>query len=339
MVLRIAIDRESIILEKRRRSERNKSMPNRRAILAFCILAVRWTTAFLAPSSYRSIVPSCIIRQDCDRPNSSKNRFFAANHSDDDDDDDLEVLSKTLSSLLSSQKTQTELLTNRLGQDVFAVNKTHVRESTIPDIGMGLFASRDCPKGALLTCYPGDALVDLDNDDKTTWGSLGEFTLHQEYMLRAIQDNWGIVAMDGSDTPDDSTYLGHYANDGAKRPLCEQELGTYVIESANQANAEHRPLQDCHMVTVATKAIQKGDEIFVTYGPDYWREQDEFVEDDDETEEFEFGDDDDEDDFDDWEFDSSNDFYDEEAEGIVSDILSSIDDDEQESQTRGKGFG
>ena len=39
-------------------------------------------------------------------------------------------------------------------------------------------------------------------------------------LLRAIQDNWGIVAMDGSDT-DDPTYLGHYANDGAKRPLCE----------------------------------------------------------------------------------------------------------------------
>ena len=310
----------------------------RRAILAFCILAVRWTTAFLAPS-YRSSIPSC-VHQDCDNcPNSKcKNRLFAANHNDHDDT--LETLSKNLSSLLANQTTQTELLTSRLGHNVFVLNKTHVRESTILDIGMGLFASQDCPKGTLLTCYPGDALVDLDNDDddddKITWGSLGEFTLHQEYMLRAIQDNWGIVAMDGSDT-DDFTYLGHYANDGAKRPLCEQELGTYVIESSNQANAEHRPLQDCHMVTVATKAIQKGDEIFVTYGPDYWREQDEFVEDDDddEIEEFEF--DDDEDKFDDWEFD--NDFYDEEAEGIVSDILSSIEVDEQESPSRGKGFG
>ena len=90
-------------------------------------------------------------------------------------------------------------------------------------------------------------------------------------MLRAVRDDWGIVAMPELDG--DPSYLGHFANDGAVAPLCESELAAYVIESADKANAVHQECQGCHMVTVATKDIKTGNEVLVTYGPEYWRQQ------------------------------------------------------------------
>lgn len=93
-------------------------------------------------------------------------------------------------------------------------------------------------------------------------------------------------------------YLGHFANDGAGHLAYEMpdsprnieaslELGldtessefgaedniaAYVLKSFDVANAMHQPLDDdeFHMVTVAIRDIKKGEEILVTYGPDYW---------------------------------------------------------------------
>ena len=222
------------------------------------------------------------------------------------------------------------------------INHTYVQDSTIRTAGLGLFAHTNCPKGTLLTCYPGDALIDLsqvqaadrttvvgpdkeghdDNaaaatDDagmdrsRITWGSHikknGRIRtiLQQEYMLRAVYDHFGIVAIpeltyfvvggdgDGDTTIDvtnnsttppppiemnvmmlDPSYLGHFANDGIQiPPTCETELAPYVIQSSNTANAVHQPCEGCHMVTIATRDIHAREEIFVSYGPEYWIEQ------------------------------------------------------------------
>jgi hypothetical protein len=161
------------------------------------------------------------------------------------------------------------------------LNRTLVGPSSISSAGRGLFARCDCQKGELLTCYPGDAFVILPKDDEdedvdwtVLWGDHVRkpfFELDQDYMLRAVSDDWGILASPELDQ--DPAYLGHLANDGARAPDCPAELASYVIESNDRANAMHQPLEDCHMVTVATRTIQKGQEIFVTYGPDYWMEQ------------------------------------------------------------------
>jgi hypothetical protein len=179
-------------------------------------------------------------------------------------------------------------------------------------------------------------------------------------MLRAIRDHWGIVAVPEIDGEDDPSYLGHFANDGTRHPpRCESELAAYVIESADRANAMHQPCQECHMVTVATRDLTAGEEIFVTYGPDYWREQASFVVSSspssssqdstssstvDEDQIYDDGFDDE--DFDDENFDDSDleddfefDYYDTEADSIVTDIISSIEQDSTESPSRGKGFG
>lgn len=97
---------------------------------------------------------------------------------------------------------------------------------------------------------------------------------------------------------DNPAYIGHFANDGAGHLAYEMpdsprnieaslELGldtesnefgvedniaAYVLKSFDVANAMHQPLDadEYHMVTVATRDITKGEEILVTYGPDYW---------------------------------------------------------------------
>ncbi|OEU17624.1 hypothetical protein FRACYDRAFT_238048 [Fragilariopsis cylindrus CCMP1102] len=207
------------------------------------------------------------------------------------------------------------------------IHRTYVAKSQISSAGRGLFACNDYPKGTLLTCYPGDALVDLTTGS-ITWGSHTtqqrqhsqsksksqhsstssttdddddgvdvpeEEEINHDYMLRAIHEDWGIVALpelydndinnnnnnnnnndpfDSSSTFASASYLGHFANDGViSPPLCESELAMYVIESNDISNAMHQACQDCHMVTIATKSIKAGDEIFVTYGPEYWSEQ------------------------------------------------------------------
>ena len=241
--------------------------------------------------------------------------------------------------------TSTQYQPQQQQQQWIHINHTYVQNSTIRTAGLGLFAHTNCPKGTLLTCYPGDALIDLsqvqaadrttvvgpdeeghddnaaaaDDDDagmdrnRITWGSHikknGRIRtiLRQEYMLRAVYDHFGIVAIpeltyfvvggdgdgDGDTTIDvtnnsttpsspiemntmmlDPLYLGHFANDGIPiPPTCETELAPYVIQSSNTANAVHQPCEGCHMVTIATRDIHAGEEIFVSYGPEYWIEQ------------------------------------------------------------------
>lgn len=86
---------------------------------------------------------------------------------------------------------------------------------------------------------------------------------------------------------DDPAYYGHFANDGAgylALEICtapslaiemglEERIAEYVSESEDLANAAHKPLEGGgHILTVATKDIKAGEEIMVTYGPEYWLE-------------------------------------------------------------------
>ena len=305
-----------------------------------------------------------------------------------DEFDTLDTLSDLLLDLLStnksdvrttnSQQRQREILTSRLSNIHFpnpnsrhiSINRTYVGNSTIGGAGLGLFARRDIPKGTLLTCYPGDALVDLPkegdfvkdlsgrgqitrgshamkfigathdesdgdyNDERVSkFINDSECDLRQEYMLRAVCDDWGIVAIPELFGNADPTYLGHFANDGVRYPPTrESELAAYVIESADMANAMHQPCEDCHMVTVSIRDLEAGEEIFVTYGPDYWREQSSFiqsVQNNDEDYDISYFED-----FDDFDFDPE--FNDDGEESIEVEKFSSLDDP---SDSRGKGFG
>jgi hypothetical protein len=85
-----------------------------------------------------------------------------------------------------------------------------------------------------------------------------------------VSEEHAVVGLPSLD--EDFAYAGHFANDGACPPRRESDIATYVLESNELSNAMHQSLMGCHMVTVATRDIQEGEEILVTYGPEYWME-------------------------------------------------------------------
>ena len=116
----------------------------------------------------------------------------------------------------------------------------------------------------------------------------------------AVSVDYGTYSNMGHPSLDDNpAYYGHFVNDGAGHLALEKanspatiqaslELGldvpeegsigieeniaAYVLKSLEVANAIHKCPDDkeSHVVTVATRDIQEGEEIMVTYGPEFW---------------------------------------------------------------------
>lgn len=255
-----------------------------RLCLSLCLLLqLRVSNSFHAPW------PPSFISIDQHRNNyrpiftTSSNADESNNH-EDGRDITLQELSNTLQNLLETNHTRESLLNRRLS---LPLNRCRVGPSLVPNAGRGLFATTNCSKGDLLTCYPGDVLICFDDYDTESilWGDhveescrLDDDTLHSTMSAYTLEvtNHRSIVAMPeindkNNDNYDDMAYAGHFANDGAMPPQTESQISKYVLESNEVANAMHISLlDDCHMVTIATKDIDAGNEILVTYGPDYW---------------------------------------------------------------------
>lgn len=91
---------------------------------------------------------------------------------------------------------------------------------------------------------------------------------------------YSVLAMPLLDT--DPAYSGHFANDagghlaingsGGVNVGVEEGIAAYVNESIKLSNAQLEVLEDSHMVAIARRNISEGEEIFVTYGMNYWME-------------------------------------------------------------------
>lgn len=97
----------------------------------------------------------------------------------------------------------------------------------------------------------------------------------------SVDDVYSVMGMPVLDN--DPAYYGHFANDGAGHIAIqtgvddaakigiEEIISSYVSESVELSNAIHKPLADgLHLGTFASKNIKQGEEVMVTYGPDYW---------------------------------------------------------------------
>lgn len=184
-----------------------------------------------------------------------------------------------------------KLLSTRLPN--VRLNRCFVAPSTVKDAGNGLFASRDIANDELITMYPGDAVLIAkqqqepteDTDEKAPPVVGVIFGNHiqvenrdpnlvstpeaKRYEMR-INQQTSIVA-DPNLGFDDAAYLGHYANDGAallKFDAASRQA--YSKASMERQNSAHFVMEGAHMVTVATKPIRKGEEIFVSYEEGYW---------------------------------------------------------------------
>ncbi|OEU23589.1 hypothetical protein FRACYDRAFT_259425 [Fragilariopsis cylindrus CCMP1102] len=190
------------------------------------------------------------------------------------------------------------LLSTRFSE--LQLNRCTVRNSTIPNGGNGLFASRNIKNGELITLYPGDAVIirkneDEDGNKKTSKDSKKKniplitnvmFGDHIDIKDRKIDriltyesrgyetelnDSISIIG-DPTFIPYDTSYCAHYANDGAYlNDFDATKREVYYTNSVSNYNSANFLMEDgAHVGMVATKDIGKNQEIFLSYGEGYW---------------------------------------------------------------------
>lgn len=144
--------------------------------------------------------------------------------------------------------------------------------------GKGVFATRDINIGEIVTFYPCDyVLVKIPkSNDHIQLGKGSEFIhtgkLPDNILRYAHTTKHPIPRMTIVGDPlciDDSNYLGHMCNDGAKSH-CKRDQMVYKSISAQKMNAFLGPIDGFVFPIVAMKNIPKGTEILIHYGEDYW---------------------------------------------------------------------
>lgn len=121
-----------------------------------------------------------------------------------------------------------------------------VKKSTLPNAGKGLFTKRDIPKGTRIVEYKGRLRA---------WKEVKHLDGCNAYLMY-ITRHAVIDALPATKT------LGRYANDakGFVRIPGKRNNAEYVSEGKR-----------CYIEALRT--IRKGEEIFVSYGTDFWKLQ------------------------------------------------------------------
>jgi uncharacterized protein len=122
----------------------------------------------------------------------------------------------------------------------------HIKKSTLPGAGKGLFTDRDIRKGELVCEYEGERITWAEAEKRNEKERGG-------YVYYINAKNC-IDAFDYKDT------FGRYANDaaGVGRIPGFRNNSTYDVVKKK-------------VYIRATRNIPAGSEIFVSYGPQYWR--------------------------------------------------------------------
>ncbi|CAN0413737.1 unnamed protein product, partial [Ectocarpus fasciculatus] len=118
----------------------------------------------------------------------------------------------------------------------------YVAVSTLPQAGQGLFASRNIAEGELLCCYEGTVILCPEHIEASS----------SDYLAQHSGTSWAIDA-------EFSEYRARFVND----PIDETRMNVDLI---------YRP--ECYSSEAiwfrANQDIDQDDEIFVSYGPEYW---------------------------------------------------------------------
>jgi SET domain-containing protein len=132
--------------------------------------------------------------------------------------------------------------------------------------GMGLFATKDMSKGSLVTCYPSHMILSYGKVTGRT--PLKYSKKDAKYMI----NNYGLsVKHNGVYVGDpnlklDKQYLGHFVNDPCDFAATSNGSLMYFLDSMKNVNTYY--IGD---KIVAQRDIKKGEELFVTYGCNYWK--------------------------------------------------------------------
>ena len=169
----------------------------------------------------------------------------------------------------------------------FDLDKGYIGKSEIKSAENGLFAKKDILKGEMVTFYPGDIASYVPNEDKIKHEHVSLETYSQRFKTqfeKNIKKERDATAMMNKYTydvdtnyriigspyfRDDTNYMGHFINDGAK--LNPTETGKEYLEaSLLKSNCGYCHMKDLLIGIVATENIKKDDEFYITYGVEYW---------------------------------------------------------------------
>ena len=196
------------------------------------------------------------------------------------------------------QLAREQLLSSRLGG--LSLDRTIISADGAV-AGTGLFASRDIREGELITCYPGDALVCLMDEEgevdaefeydvcthdvifgphvpdaladaQACFGAWVDYGIQDATEPAHLADTYIVI---GIPQLASAAYAGHFCNDGAMLTAASRDaasIARYQRDSKSKQNAMHTDIDGLHMVTIATAHIPRGREVLVTYGVDYWLE-------------------------------------------------------------------
>jgi SET domain-containing protein len=120
-------------------------------------------------------------------------------------------------------------------------NMVHVKKSKIKNAGKGLFAKKAIKKGTHICLYFG-VLVPREQ--------VYEGFYESDYLLEQKGNDWII------DSADPLSCLGRYANDSLSLQKSNTDFGFY-----------EKPFSG---FLYATRNIKKGEELYVSYGINYW---------------------------------------------------------------------
>lgn len=95
-----------------------------------------------------------------------------------------------------------------------------------------------------------------------------EYKNNKDHYGFEVNSNYMIIG--DKDFKSDPNYMGHLINDGAKTNLDPKSIEIYNKVSTLMANCKFHRIKDYHVVIVATKNINKGEELLITYGSPYW---------------------------------------------------------------------
>lgn len=170
------------------------------------------------------------------------------------------------------------------------------RESSISGAGKGIFAKQDIKPGVIVGFYPVHGIgVDFDDvssicfgatlkdqeyfDDDTADERQANYIQYLIGSRRLGEADFGtdttlFVNVNPSHSDSNGGWIGHYINDGATVST-NSEVGMldYYAASRQTKNCVHIPFGPAPLIaTVTTRKVNKGEELFTSYGCLYWIE-------------------------------------------------------------------
>jgi hypothetical protein len=156
------------------------------------------------------------------------------------------------------------------------LNNVEVRKSNIH--GNGVFAKKDINIDEIITFYPVDILYLNVGENETVMSFSKRYKqLYSDDLISNIKSNYRYYIDENINIVGDPiffnnpNYLGHLINDSMNHNKTKKSRNKYISQSQLKSNCDfisNTPF--LYITVVSNKFIKKDEELFVSYGVQYW---------------------------------------------------------------------